>query len=160
VLVPSVPRLFIFVRLLVRLLTCLHLLLLLGLPLFHLLRLLLMPLLNLLLLQVVCLALRHPLMFLVLLALKFLSLLLLLCVHLLLLLLVFPIQVWIACIGWTCVRERWEISGVDWGRWMTGIVLWPGSGSVAASFSCRYDTTIVKGRWSRSGCYRRLAVIF
>src|SRR2546428_12603245 len=103
-------------RLLPRLLTLLHFLLLLLMFLLHLLRLLLVPLLHLLLLLLrllrsrrISFLLRHALMFLVLLLLKLLPFLFLLLVHLVLLLLVFLV--------------RFGIAGARWPIW-AAVVLW------------------------------------
>ena len=102
-------------RLLPRLLTLLHFLLLLLMFLLHLLRLLLVPLLHLLLFLLrlplsgrVGFLLRHALMLLVLLLLKLLPFLFLLLVHLVLLLLVFLV--------------RFGIAGARWPIW--AVVLW------------------------------------
>lgn len=140
-----------------RLLTRLHLLLLLSVSLRQLLGLLLVSLLHLLPFLIACLALLHFLMLLLLLLLKLLPLLILLRVHLLLLLLVFPVSVRISGVGWSCARHRGQIIRVDCD---TATRVFLSTGSVTASLLSRYDAAIVERCRSGSGCYRRLAVIF
>ena len=82
-----------------RLLSLLHLLLLLFVSLLQLLRLLLVPLLYLLLSRFINMLLGQALMFLILLLLEFLPFLFLLREYLFLLLLVLPVQLRVACIG-------------------------------------------------------------
>ena len=80
------------------LLSLLQLLSLLFMFLLQLLRLLLVPLLHLLLSRFISMLLGQALMFLILLLLEFLPLLFLLSEYLFLLLLVFPVQLWVACV--------------------------------------------------------------
>jgi hypothetical protein len=89
------------------LLSLLQLLLLLLMPLLQLLGLLLVSLLHLLLSRFIGMLLGQALMFLILLLLEFLPLLFLLSEYLFLLLLVFPVQLWVACV-WSAgsIRSR------------------------------------------------------
>lgn len=107
------------------LLSCLQMLLLLGMSLLQLLGLLLVPLLHLLIPGVTGPLLRHSLVILLLFLLEFLVLLLLLRVELLLLLLVFLVEFCVSCVRRIRAWMRCQILGVKRGRRTGNAVSWP-----------------------------------